>query len=193
MNWQEYWDNLEESWLEKKIQNYKTKYGYQRLLNAIPAMPPGTSLEIGAGRARISCLLKQRGWYTTALDQITFLTGVDKYDKGDIFNLPYKDKSFDLVLCCGLLEHFPPKKVNLILSEMRRVGKSIACWFPHKDMWWDIMHTLRVKLGTKMPDCSYKHTHHSVWHNKPHKLAVEGGFIDFGIFKYVYYYETCIK
>ena len=191
-DWLEYWDNLEESWLERKVQNYKNKYGYSKLLNAIPLGEPGTSLEIGAGRARISGLLKQRGWQTTALDQITFLTDVDKYDKGDIFNLPYKDKSYDLVLCCGLLEHFPIEKVKLILNEMRRVGKGVVCWFPYKDMWWDIMHKLRVMWGAKMPECSYKHTPYDIWHNNPKSFA-SSGLIRFGIFKYFYYYEVCIK
>jgi ubiquinone/menaquinone biosynthesis C-methylase UbiE len=46
-----------------------------------------------------------------------------KFDKVDASNLPYQDKSFDIVVCYGALHHNDPKKREDILREIFRVSK----------------------------------------------------------------------
>ena len=41
--------------------------------------------------------------------------------KGDVYKLPYKDNSFDLVLCMEVLEHLD--KPLVALEELKRVSK----------------------------------------------------------------------
>ena len=43
--------------------------------------------------------------------------------QGDARALPYPDKSFDIVLCCLALHHFPPQGAVSVLGEMCRVAR----------------------------------------------------------------------
>lgn len=44
--------------------------------------------------------------------------------------LPFKDKSFDYIICSHVLEHVPYQSLPNLLSEMERVGKRIYLEFP---------------------------------------------------------------
>lgn len=63
--------------------------------------------------------------------------------KGDICRLPFKDNSFDLVLCCEVLEHLKdPKKA---LSELHRIsGKYVILSVPNEP-WFKLANFLRGK------------------------------------------------
>lgn len=70
------------------------------------------------------------------------VTGVDILDgeicqenfhfvKGDAESLPFQEKSFDLVVSVGLLEHIEPvEKLCKVVQEIDRVGKSYVCVVP---------------------------------------------------------------
>lgn len=84
----------------------------------------GNLLDVGCGRGY---LLKQIKKKYPALK----LSGVDvvekyassefKYIKGNIENLPFEDKSFDVVTCCHTIEHI----INLdqAISELKRITR----------------------------------------------------------------------
>ena len=87
-------------------------------------------LECGCGQGYMSSLLAKSN-NVTALDisdealKITKFNFVNNYTdgnlvKGDIFNMPFKDNSFNVVWNQGVLEHFNP--INAI-REMLRVTK----------------------------------------------------------------------
>jgi len=60
--------------------------------------------------------------------------------------LPFSDRSFDLVLCCEVLEHLPDEMFRRTLDELARVSrKYILISVPYKE---------NLRLGrTKCPDC----------------------------------------
>jgi SAM-dependent methyltransferase len=60
--------------------------------------------------------------------------------------LPFSDSSFDLVLCCEVLEHLPDEMFRHTLDELRRVArKYILISVPYKE---------NLRLGrTQCPDC----------------------------------------
>ena len=155
--WTEYWKDLNKSPTEKLIYKFKRRWGYKALLDCVDVGTPGTSLEIAAGKAGISHELKKRGWHTTGLDLLPFETELDNYVIGNIFNLPFEDKSFDLVLCSGLFEHFTKEQVKMIISEMRRVGKHIACWWPVKSFIWNFFIQIRKIISGDIPLNIYSH------------------------------------
>ncbi len=59
---------------------------------------------------------------------------------GDIYNLPYKDGSFDLVLCIEVLEHLEdPKRA---INELKRVSsKYILFTVPNEPFWMILNYT----------------------------------------------------
>lgn len=134
--WGSYWEGTGRSFLERQIQRYKARIGYRRLLHAVPEIgTSGRVLEVGAGKAWISRLLRASGWPTIAIDlnsdiAMSSSTFVDAYVIGDIFNLPFKKDSFDLVMSYGLLEHFNKTELTKATAEMRRIGRSVVAWLP---------------------------------------------------------------
>ena len=80
-------------------------------------------LEIGVGNFTVSNYLKQYGYKLTTCD----------YDKtlnpdyvADVRKLPFKDGSYDAVLCYEVLEHIPFADVAKALSEIARVSKKYS-------------------------------------------------------------------
>ncbi len=52
---------------------------------------------------------------------------------GDIKALPFKDSSFDCILCCQVLEHIPFEAIKDTLKDFSRITKnSVVIFEPHK-------------------------------------------------------------
>ena len=183
MSWEEFWKANEECYIENIIQEYKKRKGYKHLLDAIPLGEPGFALEIGAGKANLSKLLRDLGWETVSLDLLPF--GAESYVVGDVFALPFREKSFDLVITSGLFEHFQREEVEEIVQEMKRVGDSIATFWPVKGPWWSTFQMIRNMLGAKMPMVDYAHKIDDIGLN-----PTKAGVVSFlGVLNYIYYYE----
>jgi ubiquinone/menaquinone biosynthesis C-methylase UbiE len=85
-----------------------------------------TVLEIGARFGRITKILASRYPRVVALDleRPTWeLTGVETV-QGDVRNLDFPDKTFDLVVCTEVLEHVPG--VESAVAELVRVSRNYA-------------------------------------------------------------------
>ena len=86
-------------------------------------------LEIGVGNKLVSDYLKKIGLRVTTCD---FDISLKPDVVADVSNLPFKESSFDLVLCAQLLEHLPFGKFSKALREIRRVcKKSAIITLPH--------------------------------------------------------------
>lgn len=95
----------------------------------------GRVLEYACGAAGMSAYLAHRGFDSIALDlshhalklarRNAQLHAVDDGSLdlvgGDVFHLPFKSNSFDLVMSYGLLEHFTPERLLVLLAETHRV------------------------------------------------------------------------
>lgn len=91
---------------------------------------PKSVLDVGAGEGfmlelfRVNKIAKKLEGLEYSDKAINFgkeLHPKVKIKKGDIYKLPYKDNSFDLVMCTEVLEHLEnPKKA---LKELKRVTK----------------------------------------------------------------------
>jgi ubiquinone/menaquinone biosynthesis C-methylase UbiE len=96
------------------------------------ALPPGIRvLDIGCGSGGFASQLKKCGYRVVGLDRswrgIRFsrARGLTALVQGDANRLPFRDGSFDLVICIDVLEEGPvlPEK---LLPEMERVARSGA-------------------------------------------------------------------
>src|SRR3989338_11111292 len=73
--------------------NYIKKY--------LPRCEDGYLLDAGCGSGEFRELVESRGYKYFGIDN----DPKTSYDKGDLCSLPYKDKYFDAIICCDVLEH----------------------------------------------------------------------------------------
>jgi len=104
--------------------SYDTKerfISYWHQIHEIILLKPENVLEIGIGNGFVSKYLKERKTKVTTLD-------IDKRLNpnivGSLLDLPFANKSFNVVTCYEVLEHLPYKDVNKALSEIYRVSNS---------------------------------------------------------------------
>lgn len=104
--------------------NCKERYSsYWHQVHEVMSLMPGRVLEIGIGSGLVTYALR-------ALDVDVVTLDIDNDLKPDVVgsaaSLPFEDDSFDVVLCCEVLEHLPYDSLELALSEIRRVTRSHA-------------------------------------------------------------------
>jgi hypothetical protein len=91
--------------------------------------PPGSLLEVGSGSRGIAAYVSS-AWAITACDRdfadygavTPGAGGGARRVVGDVLDLPFKDREFDVVVALDLLEHVPPGDRRRALSELARVG-----------------------------------------------------------------------
>ena len=102
---------------------------------------PKTMLDLGCGEGVIgylSLLLKEKMEKIVGVDidipSLRFCYEHKLYDRLVSHNvnksLPFKDKEFDVVVSCELLEHLEKDKSMALLDEMERVGKWVVISTP---------------------------------------------------------------
>jgi len=111
------------------IQKFLINNFYQTLVKTVRPIRPVNILDVGCGEGVTIVKLKQSkiGKTYEGIDNSEdalrigkkLYPGID-IKIGDIYNLPYKDNSFDLVVCTEVLEHlYRPKKA---LTELKRIS-----------------------------------------------------------------------
>jgi len=82
-------------------------------------------LEIGAAKGFMCKVLNNSGYKTIGIDVSEY---VCKLSEGRVFrasltHLPFKDKTFEIVICADVLEHIPYKILRNHIGEIFRVSK----------------------------------------------------------------------
>jgi ubiquinone/menaquinone biosynthesis C-methylase UbiE len=85
-------------------------------------------LVIGAGNGyEVVYLLKKRFKHTYSIDfyapDIPYLKG--RCIRSWAQSLPFKDKVFDMVICCETMEHIPEELTDAVLNETKRVASEV--------------------------------------------------------------------
>jgi len=108
-------------------------------------------LDVGAGDGLITYLLGAEGIeYEDKAVEIAKAIGVNVI-KGDAYNLPYADDSFDAITMIDVIEHF--EDASLALKEASRVAKTLYIATPERGMVNDPFHVqewLREELPVYM-------------------------------------------
>lgn len=120
---EELWNSI---WL-----NNKDILFHETVIYQIAKLRPGsTILEVGAGSGADLLELKKLGYKVTFSDNssisIKKIVKIDpqlKTVKCDARHLPFSSRTYDLVYCLGLLEHFSYKDRQKIITELFRVSK----------------------------------------------------------------------
>jgi ubiquinone/menaquinone biosynthesis C-methylase UbiE len=113
---------------------------YKELIRILKPLKPDKVLDVGCGEGFTLIKLKQAkiGMTHEGIDNSDAALKLSKrlnpslnIKKGNIYNLPYKDNAFDLLICTEVLEHLEnPRKA---LSELSRVtGKNMLLSVPNE-------------------------------------------------------------
>ncbi len=111
----------------RRINVYGAKYvgserffSYAHQLSTVVSLQPESVLEVGVGN-RITCeTLRLLGIRVTTLD----LDGSLEPDlTASVLEIPAEDGSFDVAVCCQVLEHLPFSEVGPALAELKRVTR----------------------------------------------------------------------
>ena len=93
---------------------------YWHQINEVIALKPKKVLEIGIGNGFVYNYLKEKGIKIKTLD-------IDKNlnpdAAGSVLGIPFTDESFEVVVCCEVLEHLPYSEFSKALEEIHRVSR----------------------------------------------------------------------
>lgn len=99
-----------------------------RTRDLLDLMPAGgrLALDVGARDGHLSKLLSDRYDTVVALDLARPAIVHPRVApvQADGCHLPFKDDAYDLVVCCEVLEHVPPRLLDRICGEISRVARS---------------------------------------------------------------------
>jgi ubiquinone/menaquinone biosynthesis C-methylase UbiE len=112
---------------------------------------PATVLEVGCGEGRLAQHLVSRGarpqrFVACDLELTAVASGLDpliELREASIYELPFEDASFDLVVCCEVLEHVDAPGRGL--AEVSRVARRGAIVSTPREPLWRVMNMMRGK------------------------------------------------
>ncbi len=112
---------------------------------------PCKTLCVGSGNSYEAAVLTFAGFKVTTIDYVQPVPKQIIWDRiiGQGQYLPFKDDTFDLVMCCECMEHIPNDEIDQFALELRRVGKDVYFTIDdvddppyhthiclHEPMWW---------------------------------------------------------
>jgi len=114
-----------------------------------------TLLDIGSGEGfALKAVLKDNNLRAIALDpnkdaliELKKRLPNVQTKNGRIEHLPYADNSFDLIVCCEVLEHL--QKPTIALRELKRVGKNFILSVPNEP-WFSGVNLVRGRHITNL-------------------------------------------
>lgn len=93
---------------------------------------PRSVLVVGKGSGIAENVISQFSNYKTEILTLDINYAVNSDVVGSIVHFPFKRDSFDVALCCQVLEHIPFEDFPLVMSELHKVAlKRVVLSLPH--------------------------------------------------------------
>jgi 2-polyprenyl-3-methyl-5-hydroxy-6-metoxy-1,4-benzoquinol methylase len=128
------WHSFSKTQLDSAVGTNITRERLERCLGfTLENIRNKTILEVGAGAGRFTELLVQHGAYVHSVD-LSIAVEVNKKNIGNapnyqiaqasVYDLPYEDNSFDIVLCLGVIQHTPDpeKTISCLWKKVKNGG-----------------------------------------------------------------------
>lgn len=123
-------------------------------LNHIYSMMPSSVIEIGLGNGFVSTFLRRAGVPVTTADINPSLEPDICAPLSDVRQ--HIDNTFDLVICCEVLEHMPLEELDKNLDHLRSLGPRLFMTLPNVYRTWGMSGlTFLPKLGGKLFDFTF--------------------------------------
>lgn len=144
--------NFQKHTNKNPIQQFLIKNYYRELLKTVKPLKPNKILDVGCGEGETIVKLKQAriGRELAGVDNSEDALAIGKKQYrgidiklADIYQLPFKDNSFDLVLCTEVLEHL--EKPSKALAELRRISSKYVLLSVPNEPFFIIANFLRGK------------------------------------------------
>lgn len=96
-------------------------FSYAHQMNAVLDFEPRTVLEIGPGPGMVTAALRSVGVGVTTVD---VQDDLEPDVVASVTDLPFDDGTFDVSMCCQVLEHLPFDEFEPALRELGRVSRA---------------------------------------------------------------------
>lgn len=117
---------------------------HKEFLDEMCKEKPSRVVEVGCGSGTLSVFMDHMGSVVTAVDvddnvlkkaekASKELHGNVKFVRGDAFNLPFREKEFDVAFSQGVLEHFSDEDIVKMVREQLRVARKVFFSVPNKN------------------------------------------------------------
>lgn len=150
-------DNYRKHTSKNPAQKYLIERFYTVLLEEAKKVKPSSILDVGCGEGFTLKKLEDAG-IGKELEGVDFLdTAIHlgrkqfpqfTFKQGNIYALPYKDNSFDLLICSEVLEHL--EHPDEALKELFRVTKKYVLFSVPNEPWFMTSNFLRGKNWSRM-------------------------------------------
>lgn len=154
---EKHWTAVAAQWIAwARAPGHDAFWAYSKGLVDFIGEGSGRALEVGCGEGRVSRELKRLGYHVTATDAVAAMVeaaregnSADDYRVAGLGDLPFDDKSFDLVMACNVL--MDVEDVPGALREIRRVLK------PEGTLFVSLVHPFRDRgrFGGREPDAPF--------------------------------------
>jgi 2-polyprenyl-3-methyl-5-hydroxy-6-metoxy-1,4-benzoquinol methylase len=174
-------DNYKKHTHKNPIQRLLLDNFFRNLTNLIATKKVDSILDVGCGEGFTLNRLKEKGTYKK-LEGIEYLPAAIELGKktypdikitqGSIYELPYKDNSFDLVLCTEVLEHLD--KPQDALRELVRVSNKYLVISVPNEPFFMLAQLVRGKNWSRLGN-DIEHINHWTMFGFPKFIRKNGG------------------
>ena len=140
-------------------------------------------LDAGCGEGFFSSLLKNRypeaeivgcDGAEEALDIARRNVSGVRFETANLYELPYRDQEFEVVICSEVLEHLTDPKVAL--KEVHRVGKKVLITVPHEP-WFRLGNLMALHNVSRLGD-PVDHINHWTYNGFKRFIKKQGLFVN---------------
>jgi SAM-dependent methyltransferase len=144
--------------IKNPLAGFLMKKYFEKLNELINSIEYTNSIDLGSGKGYVTNYIgKIKNNYPIALDIDKTRTNSikEKYPfiktvNADATNIPFEDKSFDLVISTQTIEHLTKNETKKILKEIKRVGKKHSILTVPNCPYWNLKNIARGKYLSRL-------------------------------------------